>query len=91
MIEVATSAQRKRKLGNQKIVEGQTISESQSEQLLEVVINNNMTWKDHLYRDRNNPRLIQQLSQCLGLLKKLLNVASSPLKSGLKTSSQKTL
>ena len=54
LIVVGTGKQRKRKLGNQKIsiiVDGQTISESQSERLLGVVINNNMTWKNHLYGD----------------------------------------
>ena len=39
-------------------VEGETILESESEQLLGVVINNQLTWKHHLYGDNSNQGLI---------------------------------
>ena len=39
-------------------VEGETILESESEKLLGLVINNQSTWKHHLYGDNYNEGLI---------------------------------
>ena len=52
-------------------VDGKDIEETDSEKLLGVVINNEMTWKNHLHGDTNNAGLIAQLSQRIGILKKL--------------------
>ena len=76
---VGTKSTREKKLQNHEVtilVDGQAVKESKSEKLLGVVINNNMTWKEHLYGDDNNKGLISQLSQRLGLLKKIAKVAS---------------
>ena len=67
-----------RKLRNQKLlqrmkiqVEGKEIVETDSEKLLGVVINNELTWKNHLYGDEENEGLVPQLSKRIGILKKL--------------------
>ena len=52
-------------------VEGETIEESESEKLLGVVLNNKLTWKNHLYGDKNNQGLIPQLSTRIGTMKLL--------------------
>ena len=50
-------------------VDGQEITETTSEKLLGMVVNNTLTWKNHLYGDAENEGLIQQLSKRLGMLK----------------------
>ena len=52
-------------------VDGQTIEETNSEKLLGVIINNRLSWKDHLYGDEDNSGLISQLKQRVGTLKRL--------------------
>ena len=52
-------------------VKGETISESSSEKLLGLVINNQLTWKNYLYGDMNNQGLVSQLSKRVGMLKTL--------------------
>ena len=52
-------------------VEGETILESESEKLLGLVINNQLTWKHHLYGDNSNQGLIPQLSSRIGIMKLL--------------------
>ena len=52
-------------------VDGQRIEETSSEKLLGLVINNKLSWKEHLYGDEDNPGLISQLKQRLGTLKRL--------------------
>ena len=52
-------------------VDGKEIVESSSEKLLGVVINNELTWKNHLYGDDEHQGLIPQLSQRIGVLKKI--------------------
>ena len=52
-------------------VEGETILESESEKLLGLVINNQLTWKHHLYGDNYNQGLIPQLSSRIGIMKLL--------------------
>ena len=51
------------------IVDGKDISDTSSEKLLGVVLNNILTWKNHLYGDAENEGLVQQLSKRLGMLK----------------------
>ena len=56
---------------------GRELKRQEEEKLLGVVINNKMTWHDHLHvedwrtKEDNNPGVIPQLSQRLGILKKL--------------------
>ena len=62
----------KKNLNEMKItVDGKEIVETASEKLLGVVINNELTWKNHLYGDQDHQGLIPQLSQRLGMLKKM--------------------
>ena len=57
-------------------VDGKEVLESNSEKLLGLVINNTLTWKNHLYGDENNTGLVPQLSQRLGMLSKLSSFMS---------------
>ena len=72
------------KLRNQKLtapmkikVDNLEVVETKSEKLLGVVINNKLTWHDHLYGekwrigDENTPGLIPQLSQRVGILRRM--------------------
>ena len=52
-------------------VDGKEIFESTSEKLLGLVLNNKLTWKNHLYGDQDNTGLIPQLGKRLGMLKQL--------------------
>ena len=52
-------------------VDGEKIEESCSEKLLGLVLNNQLTWKNHLYGDANNLGLISQLSKRVGMVKML--------------------
>ena len=51
------------------VVDNKEIMETKSEKLLGLVINNTLTWENHLYGDGQNEGLIQQLSKRLGMLK----------------------
>ena len=52
-------------------VDGKEVVETESEKLLGVVINNELTWSNHLYGDEENEGLVPQLAKRLGILKKL--------------------
>ena len=74
LLIIGTKELRKRRLGDQVIsimVDGKRVSESRSEKLLGVIVNNQMTWHEHLYGEdwrpvgENSPGLITQLSQVL--------------------------
>ena len=52
-------------------VDEKQITDSASEKLLGVVINNRLTWSNHLYGDEENEGLVTQLSKRIGILKKL--------------------
>ena len=52
-------------------VDGKDIVESESEKLLGVVMDNDLTWKSHLYGNEDNEGIVSQLSKRLGVLKKL--------------------
>ena len=64
------------------LVDGKQVIETPSEKLLGVIINNQMTWREHLYGESwrtgedNSQGLIPQLSQRLGILRKISGVAS---------------
>ena len=53
------------------VVDGKEITETPSEKLLGVVINNELTWKNHLYGDADNEGLLPQLSKRIGMMKKI--------------------
>ena len=73
LLVVGTRQRRKQKLNNKMSinVDGQEIVETESEKLLGVIINNELTWKNHLHGDDSNEGLITQLSKRIGILKKL--------------------
>ena len=73
LLVVGTRKRRSQKLDAKLsiIVDGKEIVESESEKLLGVVINNELTWKNHLHGDAENEGLINQLSKRIGILKKL--------------------
>ena len=50
---------------------GEQKEESESEKLLGVIVNNTLTWKDHIYGNDENQGLLKQLSKRIGILKKL--------------------
>ena len=50
-------------------MDGQEIIETESEKLLGIVVNNSLTWKNHLYGDTENEGLVQQLAKRIGMLK----------------------
>ena len=52
-------------------VDGKEEVETVSEKLLGVIINNEITWKHHLYGDDENEGPIPQLSKRIGILRKL--------------------
>lgn len=64
------------------LVDGKRVEETRSEKLLGITINNKMTWQEHFYGEswrpegENNKGLIPQLSQRLGILRKIAPVAS---------------
>ena len=84
LLVIGTSQLRKSRLIDKDIIIkinvcGQTVTESSSEKLLGLIVNNKQTWKDYLYgeqwRDRGNaPGLIPQLSQRVGLLKRVVHL-----------------
>jgi hypothetical protein len=57
-------------------LDGKEIVESSSERLLGVVLNNNLTWQNHLYGEEDNTGLVPQLSKRLGMLKRLFKYTS---------------
>ena len=58
-------------------VAGHTVKESDSERLLGLVVNNTMTWKNHLYGNIDNKGLITKLSQRAGIIQKLSYIMPS--------------
>ena len=47
------------------------IDESTSEKILGVIVNNTITWKEHLYGDSDSEGLVPCLSKRIGVLKKI--------------------
>ena len=50
---------------------GETKSESVSEKLLGITVNNLLTWRHHFYGDEENTGLMKQLSKRIGMLKQI--------------------
>lgn len=76
LLFTGTRANRLIKIENQEICPcielcGDTIEESTSEKILGVVVNNTITWKNHLYGDSENEGLVPGLSKRIGMLKKI--------------------
>ena len=81
LMVIGTSALRRLKIPDQMsiIIDGKVVNESEDERLLGVRMNNSLTWKSHLYGDENRSvvGLIQQLSQRVGVLKRISHKMSS--------------
>ena len=58
------------------VVNQDIIEETTSEKLQGVVVNNQLTWKEHLYGDNENEGLITQLKKRVGTLKRLAKYMS---------------
>ena len=76
LLIIGTKELRKSRLTKQnKVIEievaGHKVKESESERLLGLIINNSMTWKDHLYGNKEHKGLIPKLSQRAGIINKL--------------------
>ena len=76
LLIIGTGAARKSKLEDQNLslsvnICGEAKSETSSEKLLGVVVNNTCTFKHHLYGDTENQGLLKQLSSRVGMLKRL--------------------
>ena len=74
LLVLGTGEMRAAKLSDQAMkihVDGKEVVESSSEKLLGLVLNNKLTWKNHLYGDQDNMGLIPQLSKRLGMLRRL--------------------
>ena len=52
-------------------VAGHEVTESESERLLGLIVNNTMTWEHHLYGNTEHKGLVSKLSQRAGLIRKL--------------------
>ena len=52
-------------------VAGHQVEETESERLLGLIVNNTMTWHNHLYGNEEHAGLISKLSQRAGLVRKL--------------------
>ena len=52
-------------------IDGKEVVETVSEKLLGIVVNNTLTWKNHLYGDQDNIGLVAQLGKRLGMLTKI--------------------
>ena len=69
-------------IGTKQKCEGKLVEETMSEKLLGITMNNKMTWREHFHgeswrtEDNNSKGLIPQLSQRLGILRKIAPVAS---------------
>ena len=75
---VSTKQLRRARLRNKLaiVVDQDIIEETTSEKLLGVVVNNTLTWKEHLYGDNENEGLITQLKKRVGTLKRLAKYMS---------------
>ena len=54
------------------IVDGCIVTESESEKLLDMIMNNTMTWHHHLYGNKEHSGLIDKLSQIIQKLSKIM-------------------
>ena len=56
------------------VVDGCRVTESSSERLLGMIMNNNLTWESHLYGNKDTKGLINKLSYRVSLIQKLSRV-----------------
>ena len=86
LLIIGTKELKKRKLGNSLqtiLVDNKIVTETPSEKLLVIVLNNHLTWKEHLHGEtwrpagENTQGLIPQLAQRVGILKRLSTITSS--------------
>ena len=74
LLIVGTKDLRNTKLPNKVIkikVAGHEVTESESERLLGLTVNNTMTWEHHLYGNKEHRGLVSKLSQRAGLIRRL--------------------
>ena len=76
LLIIGTRELRKSRLENHNkvieiVVDGHRVKETKSERLLGMIVNNTMTWKDHLYGNSDHKGLIPKLSQRAGIIRKL--------------------
>ena len=76
LLIVGTKELRRSKLQNpNKVIEidvdGHRVRESESERLLGLIVNNTMTWENHLYGNEEHKGLITKLSQRAGIIRRL--------------------
>ena len=76
LLVVGTKELRRNRLETENVklcvdVDGHIIEESSSEKLLGLIVNNTMTWSDHLHGNKDHKGLLSKLSQRAGLIRKL--------------------
>ena len=75
LLVIGTKELRSSKLGDGEAlaiqVDGKEVKETESEKLLGVVVNNQLTWQQHLFGDEDNTGLVPQLKQRVGILRRL--------------------
>ena len=73
LMVIGTKQLRTQKINNEMRIEvdGKEVVDSASEKLLGIVINNELTWRNHLYGDEENEGLVTQLAKRIGILQKL--------------------
>ena len=85
LLIIGTKELRKKRLGDRVqsiLVDGKVVMETKSEKLLGVILNNHLTWHDHLHGEtwrpdgENSPGLIPQLAQRVGILRRLSSFTS---------------
>ena len=84
LMTVTTAANRASKLTPGAItlhvnVCGEVKSETKSEKLLGITLNNQLNWKNHLYGDEENLGLVKELSQRIGMLKQVRRYVSDKI------------
>ena len=84
LLIIATGAKRSAKLTPTNFifnvaVDGLMKEETKSEKLLGITVNNKLNWKNHLYGDEDNTGLLKQLSQRIGMLRKMRNFVTSAI------------
>ena len=75
LLLIGTRMNRKLKVEDQEdldtslMIEGEAVEPTKSEKLLGILVNDSLTWKNHLYGDEEHPGLISELSKRTGVLK----------------------
>jgi hypothetical protein len=73
LLIMGTAALRQSRIKNKNItiIAGHEVMEAESEKLLGMIINNRLTWHDHLYGNEEHTGLVTKLSQRAGIICKL--------------------